>query len=60
MAFDSARAERRHRRAQRLAAAAADLPTVGSTEALFGHRDAVLLMLAVLKGKFSSVTAQNL
>ncbi|WP_088942416.1 hypothetical protein [Rhodococcus sp. 1168] len=46
LALDSARAQRRHHRARQLAAAAGNLPTVGSTEALFGRRDAVLLMLA--------------
>ncbi|MDJ0362330.1 hypothetical protein [Rhodococcus sp. H29-C3] len=46
VALDSSRAERRHHRARQLATAAAALPTAGSTEALFGRRDTVLLMLA--------------
>lgn len=45
LAVDSVRAQRRRDLAQVLAAAAADLPFTGSTDALFGRRDTVLLLL---------------
>lgn len=46
LALDSARADRTIRRAAQHQAIAAGLPTEGSTAALFGRRDAVLLLLA--------------
>ncbi|OZC42693.1 hypothetical protein CH289_27265 [Rhodococcus sp. RS1C4] len=46
LALDSARADRTIRRAAQYQAIAAALPTSGSTAALFGRRDAVLLLLA--------------
>jgi hypothetical protein len=46
LALDSARSARTIRRAVQYQAIAAGLPTVGSTAALFGRRDAVLLLLA--------------
>ncbi|MGB7236676.1 MAG: hypothetical protein WBD41_11910 [Rhodococcus sp. (in: high G+C Gram-positive bacteria)] len=46
LALDSARADRTIRRAAHYQAIAAALPTEGSTAALFGRRDAVLLLLA--------------
>lgn len=46
LALDSARADRTIRRAAQYRAIAAELPTEGSTAALFGRRDAVLLLLA--------------
>lgn len=46
LALDSARAERIARRADRLHAIAEALPVAGTTEALFGRRDAILLLLA--------------
>ncbi|WP_052064959.1 hypothetical protein [Rhodococcoides fascians] len=46
LALDSARAERIGRRAVQYSALAAALPNVGSTETLFGRRDALLLLLA--------------
>ncbi|WP_206031026.1 hypothetical protein [Rhodococcus sp. B10] len=46
LALDSARADRTIRRAAQYQALAAELPTEGSTAALFGRRDAVLLLLA--------------
>ncbi|QII03799.1 hypothetical protein BH92_26905 (plasmid) [Rhodococcoides fascians A21d2] len=46
MALDSARSERTMRRASQYQQIAAELPTTGSTAALFGRRDAVLLVLA--------------
>jgi hypothetical protein len=45
-ALDSARAERIARRADRLHAIAEALPVAGTTEALFGRRDAILLLLS--------------
>ncbi|MDJ0396410.1 hypothetical protein QMK17_24190 [Rhodococcus sp. G-MC3] len=57
LALDSARAERRHRRARQFAAAAAGLPTAGSTEALFGRRDAVLLMLVAAGLSYHAIAA---
>ena len=45
MALDSARSERTMRRASQCQGIAAELPTTGSTAALFGRRDAVLLIL---------------
>ncbi|MDJ0362784.1 hypothetical protein [Rhodococcus sp. H29-C3] len=57
LALDSARALRRHRRARQLAAAAGSLPTVGSTEALFGRRDAVLLMLVAAGLSYRAIAA---
>nr|WP_296779501.1 hypothetical protein [Rhodococcus sp. (in: high G+C Gram-positive bacteria)] len=45
-ALDSARSDRTTRRAAQYQAIAAELPTEGSTAALFGRRDAVLLLLA--------------
>lgn len=46
LALDSARAARLGRRAEQYLALAAELPSTGSTEALFGRRDALLLLLA--------------
>ncbi|RRQ26208.1 hypothetical protein DK926_19635 [Rhodococcus sp. Eu-32] len=46
LALDSARAGRTRRRARQYMALAAALPTEGSAAALFGRRDAVLLMLS--------------
>ncbi|OZD85347.1 hypothetical protein CH260_04870 [Rhodococcus sp. 05-2256-B2] len=46
IALDSARSDRTIRRAAQYQIIAAGLPTSGSTAALFGRRDAVLLMLA--------------
>lgn len=46
LALNSARGARTIRRAVQYQAIAAGLPTVGSTAALFGRRDAVLLLLA--------------
>ncbi|MBJ7352660.1 MAG: hypothetical protein JHD12_19155 [Rhodococcus sp.] len=46
IALDSARSDRTIRRAQRYQTIAGGLPTSGSTAALFGRRDAVLLVLA--------------
>lgn len=46
IALDSARSERTIRRAEQCQTIAAGLPTSGSTAALFGRRDAVLLVLA--------------
>ncbi|OZE01688.1 hypothetical protein CH249_19285 [Rhodococcus sp. 05-2255-3B1] len=46
LALDSARADRTIRRAAQYHAIACELPTEGSTAALFGRRDAVLLLLA--------------
>ncbi|WP_255183319.1 MULTISPECIES: hypothetical protein [unclassified Rhodococcus (in: high G+C Gram-positive bacteria)] len=46
MALDSTRSERTTRRAEHYQVIAAGLPTSGSTAALFGRRDAVLLVLA--------------
>ncbi|WP_354563240.1 MULTISPECIES: hypothetical protein [unclassified Rhodococcus (in: high G+C Gram-positive bacteria)] len=46
LALNSARSARTIRRAVQYQAIAAGLPTVGSTAALFGRRDAVLLLLA--------------
>ncbi len=46
LALDSVRAERVRRRSDALLPLACELPTVGGIEALFGRRDAVLLMLA--------------
>lgn len=46
LALDSVRAERIRHHDARLQSAAATLPATGSTEALFGRRDAVLLLLA--------------
>ncbi|MBY4128161.1 hypothetical protein HQO83_07150 [Rhodococcus fascians] len=54
LALDSARADRTIRRAAQYQSIAAALPTEGSTAALFGRRDAVLLLLA---GKGLSYTA---
>ncbi|QII09360.1 hypothetical protein BH93_27075 (plasmid) [Rhodococcoides fascians A25f] len=45
MALDSARSERTMRRASQYQGIAAELPNIGSTAALFGRRDAVLLIL---------------
>lgn len=45
-ALDSVRAERIARRAERLHAIADALPVAGTTEALFGRRDAILLLLS--------------
>ncbi len=44
--LDAARNDRMIRRAEQYQAIAAELPTSGSTAALFGRRDAVLLVLA--------------
>lgn len=46
MALDSARSDRTIRRADQYRVIAAGLPILGSTAALFGRRDAVLLVLA--------------
>ncbi|OZC59832.1 hypothetical protein CH267_06915 [Rhodococcus sp. 06-621-2] len=46
LALDSARNDRTTRRAAQYQSIAAGLPTEGSTAALFGRRDAVLLLLA--------------
>jgi hypothetical protein len=46
IALDSARSKRTIRRAEQYQVIAAALPTSGSTAALFGRRDAVLLVLA--------------
>ncbi|OZD18173.1 hypothetical protein CH253_16945 [Rhodococcus sp. 06-156-3C] len=46
LALDSARTDKTTRRAAAFHAIAAALPTEGSTAALFGRRDAVLLLLA--------------
>lgn len=46
LALDSARAERVGRRAEQYSALATVLPYTRSTEALFGRRDAILLLLA--------------
>ncbi|WP_407727617.1 hypothetical protein ACJEDT_25675 (plasmid) [Rhodococcoides fascians] len=46
IALDSARRDRTIRRAEHYQVVAAGLPTSGSTAALFGRRDAVLLVLA--------------
>ncbi|OZD60775.1 hypothetical protein CH263_19970 [Rhodococcus sp. 06-1059B-a] len=46
LALDAVRVQRRRGLGQVLAAAARDLPFTGLTEALFGRRDAVLLLLA--------------
>ncbi|WP_415976681.1 hypothetical protein [Rhodococcus sp. 077-4] len=46
LALDSARADRVSRRAALYSALTTALPSTGSTEALFGRRDAVLLLLA--------------
>lgn len=46
MALDSARSDRTIRRADQYRVIAAGLPILGSTPALFGRRDAVLLVLA--------------
>ncbi|MDJ0362254.1 hypothetical protein [Rhodococcus sp. H29-C3] len=46
LALDSARSTRIRHRATQLGALATALPVTGSTEALFGRRDAVLLLLA--------------
>lgn len=46
LALDSARAERLGRRAAQYSTLAAVLPSVGSTEALFGRRDTLVLLLA--------------
>lgn len=46
LALDSARAERLSQRAAQYSALATELPHTGSTEALFGRRDALLLLLA--------------
>ncbi|OZF42694.1 hypothetical protein CH292_25430 [Rhodococcus sp. 14-2470-1a] len=46
LALDTVRADRTIRRAAQYQAIAAELPTTGSTAALFGRRDAVLLLLA--------------
>ncbi|MDR6912952.1 hypothetical protein J2W54_004965 [Rhodococcus fascians] len=46
IALDSARSDRTFRRAEQNQAIAAGLPISGSTAALFGRRDAVLLVLA--------------
>lgn len=46
LALDSARSDRTIRRAAKYHAIAAALPTDGSTAALFGRRDAVLLLMA--------------
>ena len=46
MALDSARSDRTIRRAEQYRVIAAGLPISGSTAALFGRRDAVLLVLA--------------
>ncbi|OZF55594.1 hypothetical protein [Rhodococcus sp. 14-2470-1a] len=46
LALNSVRAERLDRRAEHVHKIAAALPVSGTTEALFGRRDAVLLMFA--------------
>lgn len=46
LALDSARSTRIRHRATQLGSLATALPEIGSTEALFGRRDAVLLLLA--------------
>ncbi len=46
IALDSARSERTRRRGERYQVIASGLPISGSTAALFGRRDAVLLLLA--------------
>jgi hypothetical protein len=46
IALDSARSDRTLRRAEQYQVISAGLPTFGSTAALFGRRDAVLLVLA--------------
>ena len=46
MALDSARSDRTIRRADQYQQITAELPTTGSTAALFGRRDALLLVLA--------------
>lgn len=46
LALDSARAQRIGRRAAQYSALATGLPSTGLTEALFGRRDALLLLLA--------------
>jgi hypothetical protein len=46
LALDTTRSDRIRRRADTLRVIASALPTVGGTEALFGRRDALLLLLA--------------
>ncbi|OZD68952.1 hypothetical protein CH263_08680 [Rhodococcus sp. 06-1059B-a] len=56
LALDSVRAQRRRDLARVLAATARDLPFTGSTEALFGRRDAVLLLLAAAGLSYRSIS----
>ena len=55
LALDSARADRTIRRAAQYQALAAALPTEGSTAALFGRRDGVLLLLAGAGLSYSAI-----
>ncbi|OZC63703.1 hypothetical protein CH306_26160 [Rhodococcus sp. 15-725-2-2b] len=56
LALDSARSDRTIRRAAQYQAIAAGLPTEGSTAALFGRRDAVLLLLAGAGLSYNAIT----
>ena len=56
IALGSARAERITRRADRLHAIAEALPKVGTTEALFGRRDAILLLLSGAGLSYRAIT----
>lgn len=57
LALDSARGARLARRAGRYREIAARLPTSGSTAALFGRRDAVLLLLAATGLPYNAIAA---
>lgn len=55
LALDSARSDRVIRRAVQYQAIATGLPTAGSTAALFGRRDAVLLLLAAAGLSYNAI-----
>ena len=56
LALDSTRSDRTQRRADHYQGIAAGLPTSGSTAALFGRRDAVLLVLAGAGLSYRAIT----
>ncbi|OZD12996.1 hypothetical protein CH253_18180 [Rhodococcus sp. 06-156-3C] len=56
LALDSVRGQRRRERARALATTARDLLVTGSSEALFGRRDAVLLLLTAAGLSYGSIS----